>query len=236
MNIIIHPKGWGTASIDDIHVILSSVQCVFLSCFGQSINTSPVNVIHTDGVPYIKRSEHTIFLGTSDLYWCQYAYQFAHEYCHFQILNEVPKSIRWFEEALCELASYYFLPLISLSWRVSPPYPSWLDYADKFTQYVLNDKKKATSFDLDFSSHPSTLSYFSEHEYDRNKNAYIAIKLLPIFADNSLLWSTIPLIGNIPSDLSFPDALKFWHDHSPVLHQKSIQRIIETFSLDLVLQ
>ena len=60
------------------------------------------------------RGEVVIQLDTHDRYWAQYVYQFAHELTHvaakFKPWNHPNK---WFEEALCEMASIYSLRVMS---------------------------------------------------------------------------------------------------------------------------
>lgn len=55
---------------------------------------------------------HLIFLAVRDNYWCQWVYQFAHEYCHHLIngpLSGEWSKMLWFEETICELSSLYNL-------------------------------------------------------------------------------------------------------------------------------
>lgn len=132
---------------------------------------------------------------------------------------------------MCELASYYFLPRISDLWKVDPPYANWSTYADAFTTYVQDDMKKATPFDLNLLSNPSAMEYLSQNEYDRGKNAYIAINLLPIFESDPELWSAVPLLFSAPERSTITEALHHWHDHVPEKHQNSIERILRVFSM-----
>ena len=49
-------------------------------------------------------------LNTSDRYWCQYAFQFAHEIGHILCrYKDGDSTNKWFEETLCETASLYAL-------------------------------------------------------------------------------------------------------------------------------
>lgn len=52
---------------------------------------------------------HKIYLDTEGNRWCQWVYQFAHEYCHHLIdggLSRGTAGQRWFEESLCHVASF----------------------------------------------------------------------------------------------------------------------------------
>ena len=177
MNIHLYEQCWGEADLENIREVLESVDRVFQPCFGASMNINNLLVIHRDDCPVTYSDQNLIFLSAENRFWCQYAYQFAHEYCHFQIGGNVPQQLRWFEESLCELASYFFLPRIGDLWKTNPPYPNWKDYAENFREYSLNDQQKATPFDLAFLDNPSVLVYLIQNEYDRPKNAYVAIEL-----------------------------------------------------------
>ena len=232
MTILIDPQGWGEALLPNIHQVLLSVYRVFIPCFQERMNLSDVLVVHSADHPVTYRSQGTILLSVHDLFWCNYAYQFAHELCHFQIPSRVPQQLRWFEESLCELASYYFLPRISALWKTDPPYPNWRTYADHFTAYVQKDMQKAEPFDLSLVNNPSVFEHLNCDEYDRKKNAYVALQLLPIFESVPDLWSTIHLLSDIPDGLSIVDSLRHWYNLAPEKHHNSIRQILKVFSIE----
>ena len=109
MEIIITPGGWGNVELQDICQVLNSVDMAFQPCFGENISRFPVTVIHVQNSdsPYCNRTDRFVYLTTEGTHWCQYAYQFSHEYCHLQIPRKVQSRLRWFEESICELASFY---------------------------------------------------------------------------------------------------------------------------------
>lgn len=60
----------------------------------------------------IDENRHIILLDTEGNYWCQWVYQFAHEYCHHIIdggLNGETSGLKWLEESICHVASYVCL-------------------------------------------------------------------------------------------------------------------------------
>lgn len=233
MSLRIHPEGWGEVVVENIFQVLNSVHKVFLPCFGQTMNPRALSVAHSDGPPICFKDSALICLSAQDKFWSQYAYQFAHEYCHYQIKGPVPQQLRWFEESLCELASYYFLPKVSALWRTNPPYPNWVSYADEFSKYTKEDAAKATPFNLDFSSDTMTLRQLEKNEYNREKNAYVATALFPVFQESPSLWSAITLIGFIPDGLSFQASLQCWHDKAPTAYRADIKTIARIFSAEL---
>ena len=233
MNMYLDEQGWGEADPRDIRAVLESVDHVFRPCFGSSMNTNDLLVIHIDDHPVTYSNHNVILLSVEETYWNQYAYQFAHEYCHFQIGGNVPQQLRWFEESLCELASYFFLPRIGDLWKTNPPYLEWKDYAEKFQKYSLHDQQKATPFDLDFLDNSSAWAHLIQNEYDRPKNAYVAIKLMPVFEANPCLWSVVHHIKSVPKNLTFSESLRCWRDFSPEKFRKDIGMIAQIFSIVL---
>lgn len=234
IKFIISPEGWGNANLENIEAVLCSVHLAFSPCFGSALSSSALHIKHYSQYPCCVREDKTIYLSASDCYWAKYAYQFSHEYCHFQIPKSVPSPLRWFEESICELASYYFLPVISKLWFVFPPYPNWKSYAPAFEECIVEDAKKAVAFDLNFSNPDNpNLNALSLHEYDRPKNAYIAQNLLPIFQADPTLWKELPLLCQLPKEACFVESLRTWHSLVSPEHQNSIAAIANIFSLSI---
>ena len=231
MNMHLDGQGWGEAVRENICAVLESVDRVFRPCFGSSMNTNNFLVIHSDDHPVIYCNHNVILLSARDRFWCKYAYQFAHEYCHFQIGGAVPQQLRWLEESLCELASYFFLPRIGDLWKINPPYPNWKDYAESFRIYCIQDQQQATPFELALLGNPDILAHLIQNEYDRPKNAYVALKLMPVFEANPCLWSAVHIIKSVPKNLTFSESLRCWRDLSPEEFRKDIDAIAWIFSI-----
>lgn len=232
--MIICDNGWGDASVVDILAVLDSVVTVFSPCFAEiGLNPNNLHIIHSDGdYPICYREQGIICLTASDRFWCKYSYQFSHEYCHFQIRGEVQPNIRWLEESLCETASYYFLPKVGKLWADTPPYQNWKSYAPAFLEYVKDDTQKATPFNINFSQPNNPfLAQLRSTPCDRSRNAFVALKLLPLFEENPALWNVVPLLVEIPNLCSLYDAMKYWIDVSPVKFKPSLAKIAEVFSL-----
>ncbi len=231
MAILIDRNAWTASLRPDLEEVLKSIHQLFVPCF-EIVHQRPLIVtkIESSQSPCCNREAGIIYLSADGTYWCQYAYQFSHEYCHFQITRDVAPPFRWFEETICELASYFFLFLADISWSDSPPYPHWRSYASSFSVYVNNAMMKAEPFDTNFTDESNDiLLYLMGNCEDRCKNAYIAKLLLPIFQSDPTLWSVVPLLCEIPETLSFEDALHFWCEISPVVHKNSINQISQIF-------
>lgn len=72
------------------------------------------------------------------------------------------------------------------------------------------------------------------NNYDlRKKNAYIAVKLLPIFKKYPKTWRAIPFLSKIPSGLSFSDSLVKWIELSPIEAHTGLQKMAELFGASM---
>lgn len=114
------------------------------------------------------------------------------------------------------------------------PCVNWRDYSFEFTKYVVNDMKKATAFDLCFTNPLSPVLHALEmDEYNRSSNAFVVIKLMPIFEANPTLWSAVPLLCRIPEGTDFKESLQYWHSQCPEEHKNSVEKIANVFSLSV---
>ena len=156
-----------------------------------------------------------IHLSARDRYWCQYAYQFSHEFCHvlsgYERLRDNPNN--WFHEAICELASVFTLRRMAESWITDPPYSNWASYVQALNDYVQEllsrpEHKLPEAMTLPdwLSSHEETMR---KDEYQREKNAAVAYSLLPIFEHYPAGWNTI---RNLPtSSGGLEEYFADWH-------------------------
>lgn len=186
--------------------------------------------------PICYRESGLIILTSNPNSWCQLTYQLAHEMCHRVIPNDVTKNLRWLEESICELSSYYFLPQLSKHWRrkkfnlvnaktKKPYYP-------EFEKYVKNDWQKAVELNLSsFSTYPPSdeLQTLINNCELRGRNAYIAKSLLPIFNSHPNTWHSIPLLGVLSPDFPLEASLTEWIDLSPEECHTGLQKIVEIF-------
>jgi len=149
LDIRVQTNGFGKASPADITAVLQSAALeIWKHCSHTQL----------DGIDVYYRADHPqtdfkrtpsgrigIGLSARDTHWAQYAFQFAHEFCHAlaNYSNDPQRSVRyprhanlWLEESLCETASLFALRAMSRSWRTAPPYPAWRSYAPWFNDYV----------------------------------------------------------------------------------------------------
>lgn len=58
--------------------------------------------------PIYLRESKTIMITPHIEQWNAIVYELSHELCHFGVIDEAPQANKWFEESICEVASYYF--------------------------------------------------------------------------------------------------------------------------------
>ena len=136
----IETDGFG-ASEADIRAVLDSAGRELWQFF-PDYRLEPIVVTRGHGGPITlfqrnDRGEIVVRLDTEKTSWCQYSYQFGHEFCHI-LCGFKPgyEGNKWFEETLCETASLYVMRGMSRKWKTSPPYPNWKDYHDALRDYV----------------------------------------------------------------------------------------------------
>ena len=115
MIIEVQECDWGNISADDIEVLLNNV-AKHLTEHLRDPFTGHIQVKRGDPPKTLIRSTPgqgpiTVQLAVHDSYWAQFAYQFAHEFCHALTDYEqlYGSGNEWFHEALCELASVFVL-------------------------------------------------------------------------------------------------------------------------------
>lgn len=227
--------GWGDVQLTDLYAVLRSVETCFRSAFGQHFNSALVWVVHLDNVnPCCYRNRNTITLSAKDMLYAKYVYQFAHEYCHYQLPFEPIHELRWLEETLCELASLYMLRQVDELWSREPPYEVWREYHSEFTKYAEIVEREYEYVSLDFSVEPNAiLSDLRRYEYDREKNMYIALQLLPLFNEHPELWHSVPFLCRANDRNTFRGALKKWQQASPADSWAALSELAAVFSIQL---
>lgn len=227
--------------IDNLLFVLHSVAHV-TNISLPLVGIRPVVIIidPTKKNPTCHRSLQKIYLSSPPTRWCKMAYQFAHELCHYVIPSEVPFNLRWLEESICELSSYYFLPKISKYWKrigINLKTSDGELYYPFFTSYVEDDQKKAVSFDLaSFCSSTHTSSDLLKLIKDceiRNMNTHVANELLPIFKSHPKTWHAIPLLASINSNMSLEASLAEWIALSPEESHIGLQKIAQIFGTEI---
>jgi len=185
--------------------------------------------------------EIVLKLDTSDTFWSQYAYQFAHEFCHVLAgFREDDPGTQWFEETLCETASLFALRAMARRWKDAPPYPHWKDYRDKLRQYaddVMLKRKHLAEI------HRDGLPAFRKAHADelrrnpnqRELNGAMAVVLLHFFEEQPSRWEMVRWLNAEPSPAgeTFEQMLARWHKTVPEKHKPSVASLAQLLGVAL---
>lgn len=230
-NFYLQTDGWGQAQLQDITKLLDSVIIDFYANLdlGQ-ITGKQVYVINsknkvppTDYPEIIKLDKfNLIYLSTSDFYWSQYSYQFAHELCHHVIdsdFNTTNDKFGWFEEALCELASIFCIDKMSQTWQTNPPYSNWKDYSTSLAEYITDIiRKPENKINKPFKIWlTENLDELFKDRYKRTENRIVALQLFPLFKNRPELWKTIQYLKfiKVTDEMTFDDFMNTWKEIVP---------------------
>lgn len=165
--------------------------------------------------PICYREQEKIYLNSEPQSWCQAAYQFGHELCHYAIPAAVHPKLKWLEESICEVSSLYFLPRITAFWHeTGVPYKTDKGelYADFFSKYAEDVAQDEVPFDL---TDPVEIASLEADCRQREKNRHIANKLLPVFNAHPDLWSAVPVLCQVQASDSVQASLDAWLELAP---------------------
>jgi len=236
-----NPKAEWDAHLRDVEKVLRSAAGELWRYFPER-RLAPI-LVEPRGGPIVlydrgPKGEYRVRLDTGSTYWCQYAFQFAHEFCHILCgYTQDEPSNKWFEESVCELASLFVLHRMAETWKTDPPYPHWKDFAKHLKDYA--DKRIAQTR---FPPKGSLAAWYRENEAalranstDRKKNRVVAGILLPMFEQQPEHWEAVTWLNAAPSKKprTFQQYLTAWHDHCPAKHQAFVREIASKFDIRL---
>lgn len=218
--IQLEESGFGVFNHSVITLLLNSVEEFFRR--QGIVSPKMVSILqHRDGPMCCATNDvniHRIYLDTEGDRWCQWLYQFAHEYCHHLIdggLSGETAGLKWFEESLCHVASFACLDHFE---RICATNPSLLSYATSvitFLRDLLTDegtplygkylpdeqhliRKEQIPLDI-----IRPIKYYIEERmavltttYSMDDYKSIARALFPFFYNNEKLWRIVPHLGN----------------------------------------
>lgn len=190
----------------------------------------------------------SIGLAAEDPRWAQFAFQFAHEFCHalaqhsevgMRGSHEPQHANLWFEECLCETASLFTLRRMAESWRTRAPYSNWRGYAPALARYV-TDRLALGQHQL--PSGQTFPTWFAQNENKmrasavlRANNVIVATHLLPLFDAAPENWEAVTFLNHGPrvKGKLFPRKLVDWQAACPPAHRAFIARIGAVFGVAL---
>ena len=161
-----------------------------------------------------------VLLSAHDQYWCQFVFQFAHEFCHvltdyYERLLGNPNA--WLHETFCEIASIFALQRMARQWCTNPTIPGRHDYARHFQIYAderLGRQEVKLPIGMELPSwlksrEKELRSSYVADDHQRVNQSLVAYILLPIFEGDPEGWNAITKFPTSTGKLS--EYLSDWH-------------------------
>jgi hypothetical protein len=243
--------GFGAREADIRAVLLSAARSIWQHCPNTEWREPGFFIYHTSDAPvtaYQHRADGRVAIGltTTGYHWSQFAFQFAHEFCHAlaghtndftRLWTRGRKANMWLEESFCETASLFAMRAMGERWKTAPPYPNWKSYAEALTNYA-RDRSRAA-----LASLPAGLPFvdwFHKNEASmrekatlREKNNVVAERLLPLFEAQPAGWEAITFLNLGARDPEETLATRFaeWSAAAPPAQRAFIGSIAAVFGL-----
>ncbi len=240
----VESDGFNAAEADIRAVIDSAARELGRYFPGHTIE--PMVVVHAEDGPITLfqrngQGEIVIRLSTSQTYWCQYAYQFAHELGHVLCgYRNTPSRNKWFEETMCETAALFAMRRMARTWRDTPPYPNWAPYRDALNDYVddVIGKRVGTKDIFRVGLPAFYVAHKAELEADatsRELNGAMSVVLLRLLEEQPENWEAFRWLNTTPATAEdgFQIYLQKWHDAAPDAHRAFIRSVAELFGIPL---
>lgn len=234
-NIVLnYNKGFGSPNYEVVRAFLYMVDLNMMSALEQlPFSTKRCYVIHRDEGPLCSNigDEHVIFLSVKDDYWCQWVYQFAHEYCHHLIdgsLSGEWSDLLWFEETICELSSLYNLNRMIGFCMVNGLQgyaPSVVDYLNN----LLTKNKNTYCLSEEGGWYKRYEDSLRVEKYKRDLYNAMAVLMYSLFVENPRLWKLIMNIGDIRSWKTLDDLFRHLEASADESYKESLSRLIRLF-------
>lgn len=193
---------FGTFDKDVVCSLISNVDVVFSKCLEiEPFSSKECVIMYNQDGPMCCNSSagRIIFLATKENYWCQWIYQFAHEYCHHLIDGKMIPNFNglfWFEETICELASLFHLNRMGEYCFQSP---KLTHYAQSVALYLSDLLTKNNNLVESFrlTKLQPWKEQLQEKVYHRDLYNAIAVVMFPHFERNPHLWKIIRNFGDM---------------------------------------
>jgi hypothetical protein len=233
--------GWGTAGTAEIGPVLKSAAALLWKYFPHA-RLEPFVVVRGREGPIVHyqrniMGEIVMKLDTQDYLWCQYTYQFSHEFCHILsgFREDALNRNRWFEETLCEVASLFVLRRLTDAWQAQPPVEAWRSYAPEFRHYadqVMDSRSRIGDGHLGdfYRKHRKTLENTPR---ERPLNGAMALPLLALLEGSPESWEAISWLNRAPSQEgdTLADYLNRWRAAVPARHRGFTGKVVKLFGL-----
>ncbi len=232
--------GWGAAPREEVEAVLRSAAGVLWKFFPER-KWEPFVVLRGREGPIVHYQRNVLGeivmkLDTADRLWCQYVYQFSHEFCHILSgFDDDPwKRNNWFEETICEAGSLFVLRRLTDVWTEHPPFPHGKEYAPEFRRYaesVMNSRTQVGKGHLGdfYRQHRKTLESTPR---DRTLNGAMALSLLSLLEGAPEAWEAVSWLNHAasPEGESFTAYLEKWRAAVPARHRPFVEEVMRRFT------
>lgn len=236
MNIILTENtAFGNTDYDVVRALLYMVDNNMMEAIGQPyFSTKQCIVVPTEDVPMCAKvgEQHFIFLKTTNNHWCQWVYQFAHEYCHHLIdgsLSGKWADMLWFEETICELSSLYNLNRM-IKFCMMNGLQGYAPSVDEYLRNLLTKNKDTYRLCADGGWYKQYEDSLRVKQYQRDLYNAIAVMMYPLFMENPRLWKMIMNIGDIRSWSSLDDLFTHLEANADDSYRDLLRRLRRMFS------
>lgn len=202
--ILVENEAFGTPNYEVVRAFLymvemnmiTALECPFFStpkCFVSYREECPMCAKDGDNL--------NVYLNVKDNYWCQWVYQFAHEYCHCLINGSLSGNwspMLWFEETLCELSSMYNLYRM-VGFCEERGLKNYSSSVQEYLNNLLTKSDNVFKLSNEGGWYQGYKELLSTEHYNRELYNAIAVLMYPHFIENPRLWRIILNIGDIRS-------------------------------------
>lgn len=233
--ILLENEGFGNTNYDIVRSFLYMVDMNMMMALERPyFSTIRCIVTHTEDDPMCSKvgDKHFIFLNTKGDYWCQWVYQFAHEYCHHLINGSHTgewSKLLWFEETICELSSLYNLHKM-IGFCMEKDLKGYSCSVDNYLNNLLTKNSGIIELGVDDGWYKQYKEILQEKGYKRDVYNAIAVLIYPLFIHNPSLWKLILNIGDIRSWSSLEELFDNLQIKSDQSYSDSLRTLRTIFS------
>ena len=232
--ILTENAAFGNTNYEVVRALLYMVDNNMMEAIGQPyFSTKQCVVLPSEDVPMCVNAgeRHIIFLATKDNLWCQWIYQFSHEYCHHLIdgsLSGEWSDLLWFEETICELSSLYNLNKM-IEYCINDELQLYATSVINYLENLLTKKNSAYKLSVEGGWYKQYEESLKEEGYKRDLYNAIAVMMYPLFVDNPNLWKLILNIGDIRSRTSLDDLFDHLEANADESYRESLGKMRKMF-------
>ena len=234
-NIILTKNtAFGNTNFDVVLALLYMVDNNMMEAIGQPyFSTRQCLVVPTEDVPMCAKAgeQHIIFIATKDDLWCQWVYQFSHEYCHHLIdgsLSGEWSDLLWFEETICELSSLYNLNKM-ICYCANNGLQRYAPSVKSYLEDLLTKNSGAYKLNTEGGWYKQYEASLKMEGYNRELYNAIAVLMYPLFVDNPNLWKLILSMGDIRSWTSLEELFNHLEANEDESYSESLGKLRKVF-------